>query len=74
MPGDFDIAWNPAGVDRERSDPIVLEPDEHLAGIEAKYGGDVFVISAYNWVEIFSWVRDTPKRKGMLRLNPEEVQ
>lgn len=44
FPNDFDACFDPAGVDKARLDPVLLErTDAGLELIKARYGGDIRV-------------------------------
>ena len=45
MPGDYDGAWETAGVDVERLDPVFLNAANGFAAVRAKYLGDLFPAS-----------------------------
>ena len=45
MPGDYDGAWETAGVDVERLDPVFLDASNGFAAVRAKYLGDLFPAS-----------------------------
>jgi hypothetical protein len=46
LPGDFDAAWEPAGVDPDKVDPVLLDMSNKRAAMKAKYGGEMFPASA----------------------------
>ena len=41
-PGDFDACWEPAGVDPDRLDPVLLTFADGRRAQKAKYGGELF--------------------------------
>ena len=45
LPGDYDGAWEPAGVDPARLDPVLLDFTNRRAAMKAKYLGDLFPAS-----------------------------
>lgn len=45
-PNDYDVAWDPAGVDAIELDPVLLNFDNRRAAMKAKYGGEFFPASA----------------------------
>ncbi|MBN8737893.1 MAG: hypothetical protein J0H86_00110 [Xanthomonadaceae bacterium] len=45
LPGDYDAAWNPIGVDPNVLDPVLLDFTNHRAAMKAKYGGEFFPAS-----------------------------
>ncbi len=46
LPGDYDAAWQTAGVDPDRLDPVLLDFSNRRAAMKAKYLGDLFPASA----------------------------
>lgn len=46
LPGDYDGAWETAGVDPDRLDPVLLDFTSGRAAMKAKYLGDLFPASA----------------------------
>ena len=46
LPGDYDAAWETAGVDPGRLDPVLLDFSNRRAAMKAKYLGDLFPASA----------------------------
>ena len=46
LPGDYDGAWETAGVDPDRLDPVLLDFADRRAAMKAKYLGDLFPASA----------------------------
>ena len=47
LPGDYDAAWETAGVDPDRLDPILLDFSNRRRAMKAKYLGDLFPASAF---------------------------
>lgn len=45
LPRDYDGAWEPAGVDPNRLDPILLDFTNRRAAMKGKYFGDLFPAS-----------------------------
>lgn len=46
LPGDYDGAWEPAGVDPRRLDPVLLDFTNRRAAMKAKYLGELFPATA----------------------------
>ena len=46
LPGDYDGAWEPAGVDPDKLDPVLLDRAMGRAAMKAKYRGELFPASA----------------------------
>lgn len=74
-PGDFDACWELADVDLERLDPVLLTFDDGRAAQKAKYGGELFPVSAgaggesHAFLEFFQTDKDTGDRKGIVALD-----
>ena len=74
-PGDFDACWELAGVDLERVDPVLLTFDDRRAAQKAKYGGELFPVSAgasgenHAFLDFFQTDKDTGDRKGIVVLD-----
>ena len=47
LPADYDGAWETAGVDPDRLDPVLLDFSNRRAAMKAKYLGDLFPASAF---------------------------
>lgn len=78
VPGDYDACWDPAGVDPDRLDPVLL--DWSTSGrllMKAKYLGDLFIAgvetkSGLPFVDFFRKDRDGAP-KGIVVIDPREV-
>jgi len=46
LPRDYDGAWEPAGVDPTRLDPVLLDFSNGRAAMKARYRGELFPASA----------------------------
>ena len=42
LPNDYDVAWDPAGVDPGELDPVLLDMKNRRQAMKAKYGGEFF--------------------------------
>ena len=72
-PNDFDVCWEPTGVDIGRLDPVLLDFDDKRKNQRRKYGGEFFPSSvradtSLTFVEYFQVDRETGKRKGIVRI------
>jgi hypothetical protein len=72
-PGDFDLCWDPVGVDDTKLDPVLLDFSEGRRKQKAKFGGEFFPTSAkadgvFTFLEFFQHDRDIGKEKGILRI------
>lgn len=73
LPKDFDVCWDPTGVDPFKLDPILLDFDNLRRNQKLKYGGEFFPSSAkadgtHIFVDFFRTDRDTGKEKGVVRI------
>jgi hypothetical protein len=73
VPGDFDICWDPVGVDPFKLDPVLLDFDNLRRNQKLKYRGEFFPSSAkadgtHIFVDFFRTDRDTGKEKGVIRI------
>ncbi len=71
LPADYDAAWETAGVDPNRLDPILLEMEHPRAAMKAKYLGDIFPASAFAapgvlFRDFFATDRNGVKKGAML--------
>jgi hypothetical protein len=75
-PGDFDVCWDPKGVDPNKLDPVLLDFDDRRRNQKREYGGEFFPSSARadgsrTFVDFFRTDRDTGKEKGIIRIRLE---
>ena len=73
VPGDFDACWEPAGVDPEKLDPVLLDFSLKRMRQKQKYGGEFFPSSFRTdghatFLEFFQADRHTGKAKGIIRI------
>ena len=72
-PNDYDGVWEPAGVDPDRLDDVLLDFSNGRAAMKAKYGGELF-LSSMNatpgilYRDFFQKDRDG-NRKGILSID-----
>jgi hypothetical protein len=77
LPGDFDCAWEPSGVDGDLVDPVLLDFSNYRAAMKAKFGGELFPASweaapGVVFRDFFQFDRnDVPK--GVIRINPRRL-
>ena len=74
LPGDYDAAWETAGVDPALLDPVLLDFSNRRAAMKAKYLGDLFPASALaapgvRYRDFFRTDRNGIE-KGIVRINP----
>ncbi len=46
LPNDYDVAWDPTGVDPDDLDPVLLDMTNSRAAMKTKYAGELFPASA----------------------------
>lgn len=69
-PGDFDVCWDPAGVDLDALDPVLMDFSAGRAAQKARFGGELLpnvteAGSGLTFSEFFRHERDTG-RKGIV--------
>ncbi len=72
-PNDFDVCWDPRGVDPNKLDDVLLDFDDQRRNQKRKYGGEFFPSSVTAdghqiFVEFFQTDKETGKRKGIIRI------
>jgi len=72
-PNDFDVCWDPHGVDPTKLDGVLLDFDDQRRNQKQKYGGEFFPSSATadghnTFVEFFQIDIETGRKKGILRI------
>ena len=78
-PGDFDVCWDPTGVDPTLLDPVLRIFDPGRATQKAKFLGESFPSDAPanpegdTFLELFQRDKDTDEPKGIIVLNLEEL-
>ena len=75
-PGDFDACWDPAGVEIDALDPVLLDFSGHRAAQRARFGGELLpnvveAASGLSFVEFVQNDRDT-SRKGIVEIRTGE--
>lgn len=76
-PGDFDACWDPAGVDLDVLDPVLMDFSAGRAAQKARFGGELLPNvteggSGLTFSEFFRNERDTG-RKGIIVLQIGEM-
>jgi hypothetical protein len=72
-PGDFDVCWDPAGVDPSRLDPTLLDFSDRRKAQKEKYGGEFFpsTVNAggrVSFLDFFQVDKYSGKTKGIVRV------
>ncbi len=73
LPNDFDVCWDPYGVDPHKLDVVLLDFNDQRRNQKRKYGGEFFPSSATTdgsqpFLEFFKIDKETGKRKGIIRI------
>lgn len=76
-PGDFDVAWDSAGVDLGRLDPVFFEFAEHRKAQKQRFGGELLPnvvepVSGLVLADFFQYERDAG-RKGIVVIDPRRI-
>ena len=72
IPADYDVCWDPEGVDPQLLDPVFLDFSDDRAAQKAKYGGEFFPSSfaadavGTTFLEFFQLERYSGERKGIV--------
>ena len=75
QPGDYDVCWDPHGVDPRLMDPVFRDFDNERAAQKAKYGGEFFPSSfkadavGRTFLEFFQLDRFSGEQKGIILVN-----
>lgn len=76
-PGDYDVCWEPTGVDPSLLDPVFLDFGNKRMSQKLKYGGEFFPSTARaeaappyrTFLDFFQVDKNTGKRKGIIALD-----
>jgi hypothetical protein len=75
VPGDFDACWDPADVDPDDLDPVLLEFGDKRAQQKARFGGELFPAgwaadsAGTQFVDFFQVDKATGDAKGIVAIN-----
>ena len=72
-PGDFDVCWEPAGVDPAKLDPVFLDFANRRKRQKEKFGGEFFpsgtkADGASTFLDFFQTDKDTGNPKGIIKV------
>jgi len=72
-PNDFDVCWDPLGVDPVKLDTVLLDFSDQRRNQKRKYGGEFFPSSVtadgrQPFIDYFQTDKETGKRKGIIRI------
>ncbi len=72
-PGDFDVCWDPTGVDTTKLDPVFLDFSNKRKNQKTKYGGEFFPSSSKadgsrTFVDFFQTDKESGKEKGIIMI------
>jgi hypothetical protein len=77
MFGDFDVVWDPAGVDLDQLDGVLTDFADGRRAQKQRFGGELLPnvverVSGLEFAEFFQNERDSG-RKGIVVLNPRRI-
>ena len=78
VPGDFDGCWDPAGVNPDFLDPVLLDFSNKRRAMKVKYFGEMFISvgiadrKGNTFLEFFQIDKDTGNDKGILFIDLEK--
>jgi len=72
-PDDFDVCWDPTGVDAAKLDPVLLDFSNMRKNQKMKYGGEFFPSSikadgSHTFVDFFQIDKESGNEKGIIRI------
>jgi hypothetical protein len=78
-PGDFDVCWDPAGVDPTKLDPVFLDFADRRKRQKEKFGGEFFPSSAKAdrssaFLDFFQRDKQTGEAKGIIQVQLTQGQ
>jgi hypothetical protein len=71
IPGDYDVAWEPAGVIKALLDPVFFDFKKKRAAQKAKYRGEYWPVdrsASYTFLDFFQNDEATGEKKGILSI------
>lgn len=78
-PGDFDACWEPAGVDLDALDSVLLDFSEGRRAQKGRFGGEFFPADAAadpagtSFLDFFQRERGAPQHKGIIEIDLEDL-
>ncbi len=75
VPGDFDVCWNPQGVDRQLLDPVFSQFSNKRAAQKQKFGGEFFLSTTRadaqgrTFIDFFQIEKFTGQSKGIILID-----
>lgn len=78
-PGDFDACWDPKGVVLDELDPVLLDFSEGRRAQKERFGGELFPADVAaepggtSFLEFFQRQRDAEERKGIVKIDLEDL-
>jgi hypothetical protein len=78
IPGDYDVCWEPAGVDRRKLDPVFFDMSNRRAAQKARFKGEYFPVekdaNGYSFVDFFQREKFSGGTKGILSVQLGKAQ
>lgn len=77
-PGDFDLCYEPRGVDPMLLSPVFFDFTANRAAQKTRYGGELFpvnvqAVTGYNYLQFFQQSSDTGEAKGIVALDIQRL-
>ena len=75
VPNDFDVCWEPSGVDPYQLDPVLLDFRRGRAAQKDKFLGEFFLTSSFAdekgtpFLEFFQMNKGTGEKKGIIAID-----
>jgi hypothetical protein len=67
-PGDFDVCWDPAGVDEQKVPEVFFDFSEKRKAQKQQYGGEFFLVAGF-FLGFFQNDQFVDKPKGIIRIH-----
>ena len=74
VPGDYDACWDPAHVDPNKLDPVLLDFANQRAAQKRKYRGELFIhsqiaVGQITFLQYFQKDKFSARRKGIIKIS-----
>jgi hypothetical protein len=79
QPGDFDVCWDSRGVALDALDPVLLDFSADRRAQKERFGGELFPADVAaepggtSFLEFFQRQRNTEERKGIVKIDLEDL-
>ncbi|MXY08642.1 MAG: hypothetical protein F4Y61_08345 [Rhodothermaceae bacterium] len=74
IPNDYDVCWDPHGVDRQLMDPVFFDFRNNRAAQKERFGGEFFPSTSQaspfgpSFLEFFQIEKSSGKQKGIIKV------